>query len=61
MKSLMQQIAQIEGLTDTTDLTEWENTFVKDIVEKVSERKTTTWLTEKQLAIIDRIFNKHFA
>jgi hypothetical protein len=60
MKSIGQMISQLFGLTDTKDLTDWENQFVKDIVEKTNGGASTKMLTPKQIEIIDRIYQKHF-
>ena len=58
MKSIKQMIERIEGLTDTRDVTEWENDFIK----AMSERKDdTAVLSERQVQQIEQLYNKHFA
>lgn len=61
MKSLGQKIAQLEGLIDTTDVSEWENGFLRSIVARTSSGKNTGTLTEKQVETAERIYGKHFA
>lgn len=61
MKSISQQILLLEGLIDTTDISEWESEFLISILEKIAQGKVTSNLTEKQLAVIERIDSKHFA
>lgn len=58
--SYMIKIEQLEGLLDTEDLTDWERPFVRDMVH-LTRHKSTEGLTERQLAVIDRIWSKHFA
>lgn len=60
MKSIGQMISQLFGMTDTNDLTDWENQFVKDIVEKTNGGASTTTLSAKQTDVIERIYRKHF-
>lgn len=46
----------------TPDLTDWEFGFVSDVFEKYCERgQDTKWMSGKQLEIINRIYQKHFA
>jgi hypothetical protein len=60
MKSTQQKIALVSGLTDTKDVTPWENEFLKNIAAKCNAGQVTA-LSDKQREIIDRIFEKHFA
>lgn len=60
MKSIGAKIDQIEGLLGTTDLSEWEDDFVTNVVKKTHGGEVTTGLSEKQIEIIDRIYKKHF-
>lgn len=60
MKSVLQKLSQCAGLIDTKDVSEWENGFLKNVVERC-ESDDTTVLTEKQVEVLDRIYNKHFA
>ena len=62
MKSIGQMIDQIDGLRDTNFISEWENGFITSILEKyLLHKKDTQFLTEKQVAVIERIYNKHYA
>lgn len=62
MKSLKQKVDQLEGLIDTTDVSDWENGFLKNIAQMVhSCNGSTARLTERQVEILDRIWGKHFA
>lgn len=61
MKSLAQMIAQCEGLLGTKDVTEWESEFLQNIVERTDHGKDTHSLTGRQVQIVERIYDKHFA
>ena len=61
MKSIGAMIKQIAGLHGTSDVTRWENGFIAAIVEFTDRGQDTTRLTEKQLAVIDRLYEQHFA
>jgi len=60
MKSIAQKVLQVQGLIDTTDVTEWENNFLKSINEQLNDDNTVA-LTSKQVEVIDRIWSKHYA
>jgi len=60
--SIGTMIEQLDGLRDTDNLSEWEQGFVTNIVERyVMARKDTRWMTGKQVDVVDRIWRKHFA
>jgi hypothetical protein len=59
--SLNTMVKRVAGLQDTTDVSNWENKFIKSIVEKTRNGDDTRSLTEKQIDVLERIFNKHFA
>lgn len=62
MASLGIMIEQLDGMRDTSDLTEWENDFVTSILERyLAAKKDTRNLSAKQVEIVERIWNKHFA
>ncbi len=61
MKSIGQMIRQLEGLVGTSDLNDWENDFVENQVQRTGHGKMTEGLSEKQVEIIQKIYNKHFA
>lgn len=62
MKSIGKMIERINGLTGTEDLSIWEEQFVSSVFELYKKNNmSTSLITEKQVDIIERIFNKHFA
>ena len=62
MKSIGQMLELCDGLRDTKDISPWENTFLTDMIERyLIARKSTSAFSDKQVEIIDRIYNKHFA
>lgn len=61
MASITAMVKRLPGLQGTGDLTPWEEQFVKDILAKTQQGDNTTSLTEKQVEVVERIFNKHFA
>jgi hypothetical protein len=61
MASTNTKIKQINGLTDTKDLNDWENDFVKSIYERTGGGTTPAQLTDRQLENVEKIWKKHFA
>lgn len=60
--SIGAMIEQLDGLRDTKDLSEWEQGFVTNILERyLLARKDTQGFTGKQVEIIERIWSKHFS
>ena len=61
MVSLGGKVERVIGLPDG-DLTEFERELVRSIEGRYEANgKKTDWLSDKQIAIIDRLFNKHFS
>lgn len=60
MKLLGNMIKQVSGLT-ASDLNAWEKSFVDSVVEKSACGQNTTTLSPKQVEVIERLFDKHFA
>ena len=60
MKSTKQKIAQCAGLIGTKDITPWEDQFLRDVQERTPTDGIHE-LSEKQMAVLDRIHSKHFA
>ena len=60
MASLNTMVKKCAGLVDTTDVSDWENQFLKSVVEKTGEGRDTTSLTEKQIDVLQRLHSKHF-
>ena len=61
MTSLNTMVKRCSGLIDTNDVSDWESDFLQSIVERTNDGDNTTSLTEKQIDVLERIFNKHFA
>lgn len=61
MTSLNTMVKRCSGLIDTNDVSDWESDFLQSIVERTNEGDNTTSLTEKQIDVLERIFNKHFS
>ncbi len=61
MKSLNQMLQQISGMIGTDDLTDWEQEFVQSCMDRSQGGKDVRGLSSKQVEIINRIYNKHFA
>ncbi len=60
--SIGTMIEQIDGLRDTTGLTEWEQGFVTSILQRyLLANKDTQTLSGKQVEVIERIYRKHFS
>jgi hypothetical protein len=59
MISLGTMIARVCGLADK-DVTPWEREFIASISERTHDGKVTTSVTDKQVAIIERIHKQHF-
>lgn len=60
--SVATMIEQLDGLRDTSDLNQWEQDFVTNILERyLRAKKDTRSLTGKQVEVIERIWRKHFA
>jgi hypothetical protein len=58
MRSLGKQIELLSGLVGTKDVSEWESNFIESVEKHKSD---TSRLTEKQVEIIERLHNQHFA
>ena len=61
MTSIGKMIEQLDGLRDTKDISDWENSFITSICDKYFPAKDTRNFSEKQVEIIERIFKKHYA
>lgn len=61
MVSIGTKIEQLAGLLGTHDVTEWESRFIESVYAWAERGKRTSGLTEKQIAVIERIWEKHFA
>ena len=61
MTSIGTMIKRIAGLQGTSDVSEWEDDFIGSIIDRTEGGKETTGLSAKQVEIVERIHNKHFA
>jgi hypothetical protein len=61
MASINTMVKKVAGLADTKDVSDWENQFIKSVVEKTRHGDNTTALTEKQIDVLERLHRKHFA
>lgn len=61
MVSLGNMVKRIAGLAGTKDVSDWENEFIESVVERTIGGTVTATLTERQVASVERIYNKHFA
>jgi hypothetical protein len=55
------KIQQLEGMLDTKDLSDWENTFLHGICEGTVGGLKTGGLSDKQLERIEALWERHFA
>jgi hypothetical protein len=56
IKQVWNQLTAIKK--STVELTEWEKSFVQGISERVEKYGETTLISDKQAAVIDKIFSK---
>lgn len=61
MVSVGVMVKQLSGLLDTEDLSDWENEFVGNVVDRTQEGEVTGTLSERQVTTVERIWRKHFA
>ncbi len=59
MKSTQEKVEQLSSLLGAQDLSTWEKDFVKSIKTRLENPKAA--LSEKQLNVIEKIYEKHFA
>ena len=59
--SLGTKVEQLNSLRGTKDVTAWEDRFIGDVYAWSDQGKTTRCLSEKQIAVIERIWGRHFA
>ena len=61
MTSIGTMIKRIAGLQETPDVTDWENKFISSIDGMTNSGARTDSLTDRQIEIVERIHDKHFA
>ena len=59
--SIATKVEQLNAMLGTSDLTDWEQGFVRNVAGKFTSAKPSAVLTDKQIEIIERIWDKHFA
>ena len=60
MAAINTMVKRVAGLADTTDVSDWENGFIKSVLEKTKNGDDTRSLTEKQIDVLERLHAKHF-
>lgn len=60
-RSIGSMLEMIHGLAETSELTPWEESFVKSVWAHSFEAKKTSSLSEKQIEHIGNIWRRHFA
>lgn len=60
MASLNTMVKRVAGLAGTRDVTPWEDTFIRSVLEKTRDGADTSSLTEKQIDSLQRLHDKHF-
>ena len=61
MASLNLMVKRVAALQGTSDVSDWESDFIASVVEKTRGGDDTSSLTERQITVVERLFNKHFA
>lgn len=60
MASLNTMVKKCEGLIDTSDVSDWENRFLKNIAEQTAHGDNTSSLSENQIGRLEEIHAKNF-
>ncbi|MCP3709767.1 hypothetical protein M3I54_22750 [Paraburkholderia sp. CNPSo 3274] len=58
--STSNMVERLVGLLDTTDLNEFEHGFVESMQRRLNEG-TLTGISDRQVEVLENVFNKHFA
>ena len=61
MASTNIMVKKCAGLIDTKDITDWENDFLKNVVEVSESGDRPDKLSPGRVESLERIYNKHFA
>ena len=61
MTTINTMVKRIAGLAGTSDVSEWEDSFIESVLTKTRDGEDTSALTERQIEVIERLFKKHFA
>lgn len=60
MTTLNTMVKRLHGLLGTPDLNAWEDEFVHNCYVKTLAGEDTRALTERQIDVLERLFNRHF-
>ena len=60
MTSTSTMIERLDGCKGTGDLSPWEESFVSTLTVRLHSGQVTA-LSDKQVELLERLFNKHFA
>ena len=60
MKSVGAMIQQLEALISTGDLNAWESQFMTNLVVRTVHGRDTGQLSERQIARLTELYQKHF-
>ena len=60
MTTLNTMVKRLHGLVGTPELNAWEDEFVHSCYTKTSQGDDTRPLTERQIEVLERLFNRHF-
>jgi len=60
MTTLNTMVKRLHGLVGTADLNAWEDEFVATCFTRTKQGENTTPLTERQIEVLERLFNRHF-
>jgi len=58
--SIGTMLRQLAGLVDTSDVSTWENRFLKNVLARTGNGARTSILTEDQVEKVQEIYGKHF-
>jgi hypothetical protein len=61
MASTNTMLKQCAGLVDTKDVTDWQNGFLKSVLERSENGSRPDLLSDKQLEVLESIHSRHFA
>ncbi len=61
MVSVGAMVQQLAGLLDTEYLSDWEDGFIRSMVDKTANGQRTSHLSEQTVEKIEELFRRHFA
>jgi hypothetical protein len=60
-RSLGAKLERLHALCETHDLTDWEQGFVSDLWVYSAHGQRTSWMSERQVEILGRVYARHFS